>query len=98
MYFKVTIESGYIETERACETQYYVEADSTVELFTIIENYIGLKSRGRGETITMVKPVNEQEYEIGKVVVWKREYIKHLPIWLLLYRINFCHTMPKQIM
>ena len=80
MYFKVFIESDHIGTGKACETVYYVEADSTVELFAMMKNYLGLKSKESSKAITMVKPVNEQEYETGKVVEWKREYISHLRI------------------
>lgn len=80
MYFKVIIESGHIGTGKDCETVYYVEADSTVELFTMMEKYLGLKSKGSSKAITMVKPVDGQEYETGKIVEWKREYISRLSI------------------
>ncbi len=78
MYFKVIIESGHIGTGKACETVYYVEADSTVDLFAMMKNHLGLKSKG--SAITLVKPVDAQEYETGKIVAWKREYISRLRI------------------
>ena len=78
MYFKVIIESGHIGPGKANETVYYVEADSTVDLFAMMKSQLALKSKG--SAITMVKPVDAQEYETEKIVAWKREYISHLRI------------------
>ena len=78
MYFKVFIESAHIGTGKANETVYYVEADSTVGLFAMMKNHLAPKSKGSSKTITMVKSVNEQEYEAGKILTWKREYIGRL--------------------
>ena len=76
MYFKVIIDSGHIGAGKSYEKVCYVKADSIVNLFTMMKNYPGLKSKESGKGIKMVKSVNEQEYEAGKVVEWKREYIK----------------------
>ena len=80
MYFKAIIESGHIGPGKSYEKVCYVEADSIVELFTMMKNYPGLKSKENCNGISMVKPVDKQEYEMGKILEWKREYIRRLRI------------------
>ena len=80
MYFKVTIESGDIEDGTLNESVCYVEADSTDDIFTMMKDYPGLKSKEKCKGISMIKPLDKQEYETEKILEWKREYISRLRI------------------
>ena len=80
MYFKVIIELGNIGAGKSHGAVCYVEADSTENLFTMMKDYPGLKSKENCKGISIVKPVGKQEYETGKILEWKREYISRLHI------------------
>ncbi len=54
----------------------YLKAKDSVELLDDLENHPDLKSKGTTKYISLVKPISQQEYESGKVLKWKKEYIK----------------------
>ena len=80
MYFKVTIESGHMGAGKSYEKVCYVKADNVADVFTRMKDYPDLKSKETCKGISMVKPVEKQEYETGKILEWKREYIRRLHI------------------
>lgn len=81
MYFKIVVESDNARAGKSQEAVCYVEADSTDDLFTMMKDYPGLKSKENCGDISMVKPVDKQEYETGKVLEWKRKYLSRLHIY-----------------
>ena len=57
-----------------------LEQEQSAKLFEMMKNYPDLKSKGSSKAITMVKPLDRQEYEVGKIVEWKRGYIRQINI------------------
>ena len=80
MYFKVVIESGHVGAGKSGQDVCYMEADSADDLLAMIKDYPALKSKESFGAISMVTPVDKQEYEREKVLEWKRRYISRLHV------------------
>ena len=69
------MEPGHMESGKGLDLFRYLEADNVEDLFDSFETYPGLKAKVNGRQVSMVKPISRQEFEVGKVLEFKRKYI-----------------------
>ena len=75
MYYKILMEHGHMEAGKSLDIFRYIEADNVEDLFDELETCPGLKAKVSGRDVSMVKPISRQEFELGKVLEFKRKYI-----------------------
>ena len=75
MYYKVLMEQGHMGAGTGRDLFCYVEAENVEGLFDKFKTRPGLKAKVSGRAVSMVKPISRQEFELGKVLEFKRKYI-----------------------
>ena len=75
MYYNILMEHGQMEVGKSLGVFRYIEAENVEDLFDSLETYPGLRAKGSGRQVSMVKPISRQEFEVGKVLEFKRKYI-----------------------
>ncbi len=69
------MECGHMGDGNSKEIVRYLKAADTMKLFEQVKKTPGLKSKGRSTHISLVKLISQQEFEAGRVVEWKKQYI-----------------------
>lgn len=64
-----------MEAGKGLDLVRYEEADNVEGLFDKLKARPGLKAKENGRQVSMVKPISRQEFELGKVLEFKRKYI-----------------------
>ena len=75
MYYKILMEHGHMGAGKSLDVVRYIEADNVEILFDELKSWPGLKAKESGRPVSMVKPISRQEFEVGKVLEFKRKYI-----------------------
>ena len=67
MFFKVVMDGGHMGSGKSCEFVRYFEAEDAMDLFGLLRAFPGLKNKDAASGIRMVKAIDEEEFEQGKL-------------------------------
>lgn len=66
MFFKVVMDGGHMGSGKSCEFVRYFEAEDAIDLFGLLKAFPGLKNKDSASGISMIKAIDEEEFERGK--------------------------------
>lgn len=66
MYYKVMMEAGHMGAGKSYDMTRYFEADSLGVIFSLLDHFPRLKSKGVSRAVKLIEPVAEEEYLEGK--------------------------------
>ena len=67
MFFKVVMNGGHMGSGKSCEFIRYFEADDAMDLFSLLKAFPGLKNKDSASGIKLIKAIDEEEFELGKL-------------------------------
>jgi len=74
MFFKVVMDGGHMGSGKSYEFVRYFEAEDAMDLFDLLRAFPGLKNKDSASGIKLVKAIDEDEFERGKLAEKKDPY------------------------